>query len=1248
MGEATADAVASSEPVAARLASDVRRLLSALDASPLLSQAPDDELAAQIVREAQTFGRGVARDLNELIAALEAIGTFKIVLFGRTGVGKSSLIEAMSSGNGASISPGETDWTTKVCQVPWASCEITDTPGTQGWGREVATAELEERARRALVEADVVLLCFDTYNQEKGEFTKVADWVAEYGKPAIAVLNCRNPRWGDPEKVPHSSWRAQLSRDVASHERRVRQELTDCGLPGTPVVAVHAQRAVYARAAKEYAGPRASVLDRLRRRSRPGWEERLLRGSNLPALECLLIAAIETDAVNLRLGRLLRQVAGTLDRADSQLDALTERARRYAGLTLEPGIERVLAIVGRPDPSWPRDDEALARLVTSLEALETARGGGLGAVTVGSAERHFGNVVTARLSPARTDALTRAVDLVDEAAAKRRILSPKEFSERVVDRESIQRTLQDATEEAIRHLRGHIEVVTDDMAADVREIGLQDEVTIRGAAGKGKRAGGIAVGAIAVLAPLAAVGVGLAWTPVGWGLLALAVATTVVSVAAGRIGRWLRRGGNREREEALAAGHAAARQAVYSFFDGLEAAMGRWFIGELQKALMAGIAETIELALLLRWIARWADDAASVIGGLRAEPVLDESIEPAFVLREAQARCEREANLSGAAGRRKLWLGESWCDDPVGLGPEPEEPAARPLRRPFRQRIAAILRRTIARATVVPRPDTGRAWLTAVAARLDGDDDSGVTDLLGDLARLADDPRPRLVLMGDYSAGKSSFVRRLLVDAGEPVPPGLKIGACPSTHIEREYEWEGMTLVDTPGFQSGQAGASEVTLAAIRDAAAVICMFAPNLVVGDRHDLDLALRGDPERGLVSKHNRTLYVVNRFDELGCDPVEDPDEFEHLWERKRIELAQALSRYGPTILPEQVIGVASDPFGLVGDRPARAAHFDRHRSWDGFDQFSGAFARLRPQLAANGVDVTILEGGLARFGRLSAEIKRRIGERREQLRRQDGLRAEASALREQGLAIVAERTARLERLMSGFVTDLIRFQEDRDRREAAGIRVEQWTADPVLQQLLAEWHRQTTDDARAWHSTASAEIIGRVSSRDSVRALPELAPSVVMVPKAKRESGLHDAAKTAGLLAQLLRQGSEVAGEAAGVVADAAPVIQFGASVLELVHLARELRIEGETAAQRQAAFRTVREEATQRASVLAKQVLRGMEAACVQYSAAAERLAEHCTELREEIEREQKRLETCWALMVDARRALGIEGGHDDS
>ena len=240
--------------------------------------------------------------------------TFNLVLFGRTGAGKSSLIEALSSGHGEPISQGESDWTTDVRDVHWRSSRLVDTPGIGGWGRTVSRAELEARAEAAVADADVVILCFDTQSQQAGEFSKIAQWVSRYGKPVVAVLNSRNARWRHPIRVGSQSGRRDLSRTVHEHMGHIRDELGLVDLPDVPVVAIHSKRAAFARTSDPYAGPDAD--SRRKQRDEYGLE-RLLAWSNLPALELLLTEALARHAAPLRLGMLHEQARGPAHRRRS-------------------------------------------------------------------------------------------------------------------------------------------------------------------------------------------------------------------------------------------------------------------------------------------------------------------------------------------------------------------------------------------------------------------------------------------------------------------------------------------------------------------------------------------------------------------------------------------------------------------------------------------------------------------------------------------------------------------------------------------------------------------------------------------------------------------------------------------------------------------------------------------------------------------------------------------------------------------
>jgi len=265
------------------------------------------------------------------------------------------------------------------------------------------------------------------------------------------------------------------------------------------------------------------------------------------------------------------------------------------------------------------------------------------------------------------------------------------------------------------------------------------------------------------------------------------------------------------------------------------------------------------------------------------------------------------------------WLGEDWIADPVGL--TQAEGTAKGVRTTaydpgFFDRLFDGLKGIFEQVTEGLTPGSGGRWLDGALERCAGD--PVALQALAELQEIAADGRPRIHLVGDYNAGKSSFIKRLLLDAGSEVPPSLEIRANPTTDRAREYDWDGVRLIDSPGFQSGEATHTEHALQIFPDASAVIYLFQPNLVLGDDSHLIKVLQGSRELGLVPKKERTFFVVNRSDELGIDPETDPKAYSQLAGRKKTELSLALGARGVQVDPGAVFCMASDPFGLVGNR------------------------------------------------------------------------------------------------------------------------------------------------------------------------------------------------------------------------------------------------------------------------------------------------------------------------------------------
>lgn len=85
--------------------------------------SPDDAFGALVTE----IKAELERIHTELLADL---GTFNVVLFGMTGVGKSTLIEALTQGGGETVFPeGTLDWTKKVNGRGCGPLRVFDTPG---------------------------------------------------------------------------------------------------------------------------------------------------------------------------------------------------------------------------------------------------------------------------------------------------------------------------------------------------------------------------------------------------------------------------------------------------------------------------------------------------------------------------------------------------------------------------------------------------------------------------------------------------------------------------------------------------------------------------------------------------------------------------------------------------------------------------------------------------------------------------------------------------------------------------------------------------------------------------------------------------------------------------------------------------------------------------------------------------------------------------------------------------------------
>ena len=1017
-----------------------------------------------------------------------ALQTFNIVLFGRTGAGKSTLISAMTRGNGASVSQGESDWTTKVEPLEWHSCRIYDTPGINGWGRTERRADLEARAREAVEVADFVLVCFDSQSQQADEFSKLAAWVKTYQKPLIAVLNPRNPVWRLPPRVPMGSARSNLSRAVREHTSNIRDELAKIGLTGVPVVALSSKRALFARATLPFQGP--DELSLQTQREQFGVEQ-LEEWSGFARLENLLVQAISHHAVALRLGALNDQLRGVLSELALGLQGIENEARQAAETIEKDLVGALLNLFGYP----PKDDldrrHPFMRADRDILAeLEQRRNGSFQASVEGEFRQFVRQRLDAELGILRTISLQKGEECVVSAFESGSSLSEKSVRDASFKEETMQSAAQSVLEEGAKFLEKRVDLVHRDTKLDLKVCARASAV--HGNSGAGWKysswaikGGGILAGAAGALGAFAVANM---WNPLGWGAAAAAGIAFVGSVVATLLG-WL---GGKARNKAETKRLAARRQALAEVRRNIHEVYDMFrdkVLSEAHKHAVAASGELltthIEQALLLRHMQHHCMILRSEIDLLTCG--LPETGDPQALLWKTATDVESTAFPDDPSRSRMYWLGEDWITDPVGLTQAegtPQSVRTTAYDPSFFDRCFDGLKGVFAQVTEDLKQGSGAKWLDVAIKRCVGD--SVALEALAELQEIAADGRPRIHLVGDYNAGKSSFIKRLLLDAGSEVPPSLEIRANPTTDCAMEYNWGGVRLIDSPGFQSGEATHTEHALQTFPDASAVIYLFQPNLVLGDDGHLINVLQGSRELGLVPKKKRTFFVINRSDELGVDPEMDPEAYGKLTGRKKTELSLALRSRGVQVDPNTIFCMASDPFGLVGNRADVDSNaFDPYRAWDGFNHFMSEFRRAQSSLLRIGVDRSVLEGGIARMSRLEAKQSAEIGQLTNQDEAIGRLQMQINEAISEGARLGGKHRADLERLVTehaaGF-RDEILAEGDPERLKLKAERLEQWWNDEALQVELFQWAKKATEELNAWRERSFEAIERRLDSAE----------------------------------------------------------------------------------------------------------------------------------------------------------------------
>ena len=206
----------------------------------------------------------------------------------------------------------------------------------------------------------------------------------------------------------------------------------------------------------------------------------------------------------------------------------------------------------------------------------------------------------------------------------------------------------------------------------------------------------------------------------------------------------------------------------------------------------------------------------------------------------------------------------------------------------------------------------------------------------------------RTVIFGAYDAGKSTLLKRLLVDAGTRVPEWLSVSGRRETFELGSVQSGGIVFLDTPGLSGGNDQHEQISVDAMQLADAYLWVLPPQLITANKKlflDFMSGRRFSGSLPAPMVTNATIAVVARMDEAGIDPADSPDGYRHLTARKISEFQSLLRAGGVEANLRAVQCVAADAYQTVGNSPAPDPDlYDDSRDWDGVKALADSLSSL----------------------------------------------------------------------------------------------------------------------------------------------------------------------------------------------------------------------------------------------------------------------------------------------------------------
>jgi len=211
----------------------------------------EDGLSNMLINLEKDYFNLLEKRNSNIAKQKHSLDFFNIMLFGRTMVGKSTIREAITGGNGNTIGKGAQRTTRDVREYEWNNLRIIDTPGFGAYGGGDDT----QIAHEILERSDVVLFMLNSDSIQESTFTEL-EYVQKLNKTLIFVLNMkkdlkdegnRRRALKSPEKYIYKA------DDIYAHRERLKDLVAKTGKApkSLRIIPIHAQAAFLATIASE-------------------------------------------------------------------------------------------------------------------------------------------------------------------------------------------------------------------------------------------------------------------------------------------------------------------------------------------------------------------------------------------------------------------------------------------------------------------------------------------------------------------------------------------------------------------------------------------------------------------------------------------------------------------------------------------------------------------------------------------------------------------------------------------------------------------------------------------------------------------------------------------------------------------------------------------------------------------------------------------------------------------------------------